>query len=688
MLKQTLFINNTKPEQINEKSYSGYWNDNGVSEKGKVNKRWRDIYSKLKKGDGIIVNSTKPKGIFLGKIENVDENKKNIEYTIENKYDIRKLKLLSIDALNPEESPGFQRSSNPFYQEKKIEDVKKELDNEAYCSFYIVMKSKLSQFEFKENDRLVLLDDDNRISDVTKYPDKNLTYKSGSFNSKEHTLSELEQIFKNKSKKSHIKTIQKIIKKIQEKGIYKFESFTEYWDIIYNSNTLQMREPVLKKKLESIEQKGENEIKTSPSINRIINPLNQIFYGPPGTGKTFNTINKAIEIIHPKFYDENKEDNKENRTKLTTKFKLLMEQGRIQFVTFHQSYGYEEFVEGIKPVFVDGKSGESKKNGKGDIQYKIEPGIFKEICGKALLDKELDEDGKIINRYVLIIDEINRGNISKIFGELITLIEEDKRIEADEELRVSLPYSKNGADGKGFGVPQNLYIIGTMNTADRSIALMDTALRRRFQFVEMMPKPNLLKGLTVSKYLDDGKKENTDFNIDIEKLLIKINERIEFLYDRDHTIGHSFFMKLEDTKPEEQYKKLCSIFANNIIPLLQEYFYGDWEKIQMVLGDHINQFKQISKTNSWDEEELDKKYRFIQSYTKINPGETMEVKVLGFDHEDIDETKICYRVNNLEEIHPLAFKKIYDSEAYNGIAKIKPESESKSDDTQQPENNK
>jgi len=278
--------------------------------------------------------------------------------------------------------------------------------------------------------------------------------------------------------------------------------------------------------------------------------------------------------------------------------------------------------------------------------------------------------------FVLIIDEINRGNISKIFGELITLIESNKRIGADEGLMVRLPYSK-----KEFGVPQNLYIIGTMNTADRSIALMDNALRRRFQFVEMMPKPELLLNIVVRK---DG------VDIKIEKLLKKINERIEFLYDRDHTIGHSFFMKLKkDMDDEEKYSELCSIFANNIIPLLQEYFYDDWEKIQMVLGDHIKQFKKLSEKDNWDEAKLNKFYRFIQSNTKLDEkNQTMEVQILGFDHDDIDDVKVQYRVNNLENIDPLTFEKIYNSIAYKKIAtKIKHESESKSDDTQQPENN-
>jgi len=275
-----------------------------------------------------------------------------------------------------------------------------------------------------------------------------------------------------------------------------------------------------------------NEIIT---IHQSILKLNQILYGPPGTGKTYNTINRALEIIDGEV--------PENRNEAKERFENLSDAGQIEFVTFHQSYGYEEFVEGIKANSVEGQ-----------ISYNVESGVFKKLSKKATLDTK---------NYILIIDEINRGNISKIFGELITLIEPSKRIGADEAITLRLPYSNDE-----FGVPPNLYIIGTMNTADRSIALMDTALRRRFEFVEMMPDIKLL----------NFKVED----INLQALLQKINTRVEYLYDRDHTIGHAYFMELN---VESSLDKLNAVMRNKIIPLLQEYFYDDWEKILLVLND-------------------------------------------------------------------------------------------------------
>ena len=271
-------------------------------------------------------------------------------------------------------------------------------------------------------------------------------------------------------------------------------------------------------------------------------PLNTILYGPPGTGKTYNSIFYSVGIIEKNGIIFKIKNNNEDILK---KFKEYKDKNLIKFITFHQSYGYEDFIEGIRPDL----DNESK-----DLKYIIHSGVFKDICNKAKNDRE--------NNYVLIIDEINRGNISKIFGELISLIEPSKREGEKEELEVTLPYSK-----ELFTIPKNIYIIGTMNTADRSIALLDIALRRRFNFIEIMPQYDILKNEKIE-------------NIELDLLLSTINERIEFLLDREHIIGHSYFLNINT------FEDLIQVFRNSIIPLLQEYFYDDFEKIKSVLGDN------------------------------------------------------------------------------------------------------
>ena len=282
--------------------------------------------------------------------------------------------------------------------------------------------------------------------------------------------------------------------------------------------------------------------------NALENQLS-VIQGPPGTGKTYNSIFYSVGIIEKNRIIFKIKNNNEDILK---KFKEYKDKNLIKFITFHQSYGYEDFIEGIRP----GLDNESK-----DLKYIIHSGVFKDICNKAKNDRE--------NNYVLIIDEINRGNISKIFGELISLIEPSKREGEKEELEVTLPYSK-----EVFTIPKNLYIIGTMNTADRSIALMDTALRRRFKFEEMLPDYDLLKDIFV---------EDEEVRVNIGAMLKVINERIEYLYDREHTIGHAVFLEL---KENNNIEKLENIFKKSVIPLLQEYFYEDYQKIQLILGDN------------------------------------------------------------------------------------------------------
>ena len=383
---------------------------------------------------------------------------------------------------------------------------------------------------------------------------------------------------------------------------------------------------------------------TNNSTAKVSQPLNQILFGPPGTGKTFTTIERAVRAAEPSF-------NWTNRDELKAKYQELIRKGRIRFVTFHQSFSYEDFVEGL-----------TAHTDNGNLVYEKRLGIFLQIvkaakehqvsevkdaatsfdeCWEAFLteledrnegisiktrrsnftvtevdantirfdksqgqsvhtlsattleavfngDREikgglqpyyeslvrrLKEIGSKLNNkkverqnYVLIIDEINRGNISRIFGELITLIEPSKRSGAAEALEITLPLT-----GDRFSVPDNLYIIGTMNTADRSLAGLDLALRRRFDFIEMPPLPEELNGISV-----DG--------IDVEKMLDVINRRITALLDKDHCIGHAYFIHLKD-KSNVALTDLAEIFKQKIIPLLQEYFFEDWQRIRWVLND-------------------------------------------------------------------------------------------------------
>ncbi len=383
-------------------------------------------------------------------------------------------------------------------------------------------------------------------------------------------------------------------------------------------------------------------------------PLNQILYGPPGTGKTYHTINYALEICGV-------ETDGFSREELKKRYKELVETGQIVFTTFHQSTVYEDFIEGIKPLepekegdsivykVIDGtfktlainartpghrsfdeayhKLIESLASSEPEdiLELKTPTGktfgislnrnenlnlhtgksqikqgtltkekLLKEINGEkefigwegyfqGVLNYLGSDCGYNTNRnlnsknYVLIIDEINRGNVSAIFGELITLIEEDKRLGNDEALTVTLPYSKDT-----FSVPPNLFILGTMNTADRSVEALDTALRRRFSFVEMPPKPQKIK---------EGKGMEEIEGVNLSRLLTTINKRIERLLDKDHMIGHSYFMNLHTI---EDLKK---VFYNKVLPLLQEYFFGDYGKIGLVLGEG---FFELTTDNNQD----------------------------------------------------------------------------------------
>lgn len=406
-------------------------------------------------------------------------------------------------------------------------------DRESYLieNMSTKLKKSYNQEKFYLINRIKDIEDYIVITKITKEPDSgNIEFTKN--NKKEEFKESIEQ------KKLHFQIKQDFFicdffRVIEENGTESLQEIERFLDGI----SYESKQEVINSK-----ENGKDSVKTMLSLSSV----NTILYGPPGTGKTYNSIKYAVDTIDRKF----NRDSAKTYTDYVNKFNELKAVGQIAFTTFHQSYGYEEFIEGIKPVLGD----ISEKN---ELSYKISDGMFKEFCNKAASDRS--------NKYVFIIDEINRGNISKIFGELITLIEDSKRAGEDEAMSVTLPYSQ-----EYFSVPENVYILGTMNTADRSIALMDTALRRRFEFIEMMPKEELLTDIVID-------------NVNVKKMLETMNRRIEALYDREHTLGHAFFMPLKNEK-KATINQLASIFKNKIIPLLQEYFYEDYEKIMLVLG--------------------------------------------------------------------------------------------------------
>lgn len=470
-----------------------------------------------------------------------------------------------------------------------------------------------------------------------------------------------------------------------------------YWSIMFHGRKAKDDEAgsfvwIIRREL--LKALKESDIMETPSLMvKKEYGLNTIFYGPPGTGKTFRTMRAAVEIIDG--------SSSEDFDEVKGRYDELYDEGRIRFVTFHQSYGYEEFIEGIRPVM-------GSDDDSGDIRYDVVDGTFKRFCNRSTVSdvkdygirddpiiwkvslegtkdndtrKDCLENGYIrigydyygpditddtdfkrggrtvLNQFinnmqigdivlscytnrlidaigvvtgdyewhdefekykrvrkvrwirkfkgdkmpdvvsinggkqltlstvyrlgipfnkvmelvgdhsvehvqrnhVFIIDEINRGNISRIFGELITLIEPTKRAGASESMKALLPYS-----GQEFSVPSNVYIIGTMNTADRSLVSMDVALRRRFDFVEVMPDSSVI--------------DRTFDIVDLRLLLETINDRIEALYDREHTLGHSYFMRVKDMSD------LGDVFRFNVIPLLMDYFHEDYEKVKFVLS--------------------------------------------------------------------------------------------------------
>ncbi len=346
---------------------------------------------------------------------------------------------------------------------------------------------------------------------------------------------------------------------------------------------------------------------------------NIILYGAPGTGKT-----RKLNID----YLSGKSDDSK------------------AFITFHQAYSYEEFIEGIKPSI--SKSGTGTAD---EIAYEYSNGSFFQACEAAailagyssLKESIEDTEGNRKEKYQeaikenkiysFCIDEINRANVAGVFGDLITLIEVNKRIGANEEMIVSLPYSK-----RKFGVPANLQIIGTMNTADRSITLLDTALRRRFEFIELAPNSEVFKELEIE----------TIGNIDLVKLFDLMNERIKHFLGKDQCIGHAYFLKLKDHPSPK--KELLNIFVKKIIPLLEEYFYNDYERIRLVLGDD-NPLKKNSELQFFV---LDKSQNpFLTDNDLIdeekNSYSINKKFIAGLEEDEIDERIFTLMYNNTDE---------------------------------------
>lgn len=298
------------------------------------------------------------------------------------------------------------------------------------------------------------------------------------------------------------------------------------------------------------EESGDDDQAEDESVRTMtVLPSNTLLYGPPGTGKTHAMVDRAIALLDPDLFGRTEGQGASGRSARKQRYDALAAAGRIAFVTFHQSFAYEDFVEGLKATTTDG----------GALSYAVVPGVFLDLCRQAQRAAQDSAPGQA-PPFLLIIDEINRGNIARIFGELITLIEPGKRQGMAEALQVRLPYSR-----EPFAVPANLHLLGTMNTADRSLAAMDIALRRRFTFVEMPPRPDLLDRQVAGVHLG--------------QLLDAMNQRIEVLLGRDHLIGHAYLIGVQDLAG------LAEVFQNRILPLLQEYFFEDWQRIGWVLND-------------------------------------------------------------------------------------------------------
>lgn len=693
-MAKTLIARLKKLEQYDENTATIIWQNT-------IAGRWAEIYSKLEEGDTALFlsNGNLLIGDYSGATPEVSIQIKNVR-----KIALEGDDFLRLNTAYPEKLSRVKGAFQPFLSPVPIDVnlIFQEATDNQLISFFIVKEGSLESIKthVKKNDRVISLNNQNVFIDFFLYDGLNLnSYNTGVglFNIRNKNLQEILQIhiavIKKDAKRdsNNVTSVNKIIKTLSIEDYYKFRSFSEYYNIVHN-----------KKLYLNLTDSEEDETDDLPDdvedyFHKSNMPLNSILFGPPGTGKTFHSITHAVAIVENKTLEA---IGAEDRINVKIRFDRYIREGQIVFCTFHQSMGYEDFIEGIKPVeptseneeltyavqdgifkklcveaafsFVQQKPAEERKEivdfsthydlyinslkerlsknesielatirdkkiivksiVKNTIYFIHEEGIgrssaltkstlfkflqafpnleevkkiskqFRTVAGgdntahwailndfreykskhdsktvqeitdkdfpyeeeKEIIEVLTEEDYKVENSksFVIIIDEINRGNVSQIFGELITLIEDDKRLGKDESLTALLPYSK-----KRFGVPPNVYIIGTMNTADRSVEALDTALRRRFAFIPKMP--------------EETKLQQTEDGINLVSMLTSINNRLKVLKDADHTIGHAWLWNVKTVED------LQTVFGNKILPLLQEYFYNDFEKLGLVLGDNF-----------------------------------------------------------------------------------------------------
>ncbi len=641
---KVLYVSMSDITQIDFINRKGCWIDSDLKRK--------DMYLSLPDDAGMIIKvAVDPKSICFVKITKkiVDDKSIKLEYAIDKKYNYTLDYLLRVDSFKPE----FRSSSNRSSRKPLVADdidfdtIVENFENNRFIDFYIVEKKyfdNLKNETFKENDRIAIVDN-GVIKTLLRWKAKDVDmsgsfYPSNAFSAKGKNFVQIKEaiISLHESKKGNVKDRQaanlKIIKNIEDginnNGFYKFNSFTQYWDVIHNKSH-SFDEDDLEENDDILEEVKSRKEKY---------PRNIILYGPPGTGKTYNTVFYALGIIEGKSPEDYE---KEGFDAAKLKFDSFLKSEQIEFITFHQNYSYEDFIIGLKPDTVSEQLQfgwnkglfykiveRAKKNflevktisfekaieqfldpakegkeiiirmtsGKSFIIYGINEDTIKfknsegtpETINKLTAIKIHNNQGEIIKglemyydylieevkktqsnllkKYVLIIDEINRANISKVFGELITLIEDDKRMGEKFELSATLA---NGE--KNFVVPPNVYIVGTMNTADKSIALLDVALRRRFSFVGLYPKYDKLTG------------ENSTFLQSVNKEIYKRKQSPDFL------IGHSYFMNTDS---------LENIVRTKVIPLLLEYFSNKTSIVAEIFMGTILDVKYNGETHDWD----------------------------------------------------------------------------------------